>query len=321
MPQRQSFLGAWIIGFSVITISISSQRIFATIYEQSTQTFITQINNSNSAVAIMLPVLHLLPNPDRTFRLENFEMENSWNLCSGEALEKAPPLVTSCSGFLIAPDILMTAGHCMINNRGEVRDVKNAQCEAFSFVFGYHYEDEQKQKLAPIQANQIVNCKKIIYAAQLTTTNPLTGKLSFGKDIAYIQLDRKMPYQPFTVAENISNNKNFAASSISMLGHPFGMPMLESKGTVLEPKNGYLRAAINSFPSHSGAAVKNKFDEVIGLLVRGYPDSFIEDHAHKCSVHNRCDAKAEKCKVNDPLEIAGEHIQLIETAELRSIVR
>lgn len=309
-----------IFGF-IFTALLPVTSVNATIYEQSTHSFMTHINDSNSAVALMLPVLHILPNADNSFRLEDFQMENTWNICPGEALVKAPPLVTACSGFLIASDILVTAGHCVMNNSGEIRDTKTAQCEAFSFVFGYHYEDEQNQKTAPIKANQIVNCKKVIYAAQLAKPDLKTGKMIFGKDIAYIQLDRKMPYKPFVMAEKPIGEKDFVATHITMQGHPFGMPMVESKGTALEHKGTYLRAAINSFPSNSGAVVKNKSDEVIGLLVRGYPEGLLEDNAHKCSLHNRCDAKAEKCKVTDPIEKSGEHVQLIEPDELRSILR
>lgn len=268
----------------------------------------------------MLPVLHILPNNDGSVHLENFQMENTWNICQSEPLAKAPPLTVACSGFLIAPDILVTAGHCMVNS-GEVRDVKNAQCEAFSFIFGYHYEDTQNKKIARIAAEQIAHCKKVIYAANLTTYDKKTNKGQFGKDLAIIQLDRKMPYKPFNVIEKSISQKDFTPSALTMLGHPFGMPLTETKGMSLEHKGAYLRSAINSFPANSGSVVKNKSDEVIGLLVRGYPDSLVENQIHKCSTHNRCDAKAEKCTINDALEAAGEHIQLLDQNELHAILR
>lgn len=268
----------------------------------------------------MLPVMHILPGSNGTFHLETFLMENTWNICQSEPLAKAPPLVTACTGFLIAPDILVTAGHCMVTS-GIVRDTKNSQCEAFSFVFGYHYEDIENKKLAPITGQQIAHCKKVIYAAHLTEPDNKTGNLNFGKDVAIVQLDRKMPFKPFNLVEKSISEKDFAPSQISMQGHPFGMPLAESKGVTLKHKGSYLLSAINSFPANSGSAVKDKSDEVIGLLVRGYPDSLIENQAHKCSVHNRCDTKAEKCTQNDPLEIAGEHILLLDKTELSAIIR
>lgn len=305
---------------NLLTLVFTTFTSTATIYDQSPLQFVTQINDSNSAVALMLPVLHILPNNDGTFRLESFQMENTWNICQSEPLAKAPPLPTACSGFLIAPDILVTAGHCMVNF-GEVRDSKNPQCEAFSFVFGYRYEDSTQKKLAPIKGEQIVNCKKVIYAAHTTEIDKKTGRPIFGKDIAYVQLDRKMPFKPFSVVKKSITQKEFTPAAVTMNGHPFGMPMIESKGTVLEHNGSYLRAAISSFTGDSGAMVKNKSDEVIGLLVRGYPDEFVEEKSHQCSLHNRCDAKAERCTVNDPLEKAGEHVQLIDPAELQTILR
>ena len=306
--------------FALILHFIFSSQVHGTLYDQSTAQFVTQINDHNSAVALMLPVLHILPNGDGSLHLESFQMENTWNLCLTEPMAKAPPLTVACSGFLIAPDILVTAGHCMVNF-GEIRDTKNAQCEAFSFLFGYRYEDVQNQQLARISGNQVAHCKKVIYAVHQTEKDKKTGKLSFGKDIAFIQLDRKMPYKPLTVTEKSVSEKDFASAPITMQGYPFGMPMVESKGVSIEHKGAYLRAAINSFPANSGSVVKNKSDEVIGILVRGYPEGVVDDNPHKCSLHNRCDAKAEKCTRNDPLEKAGEHVQLLDQNEVRSIIR
>ena len=317
MGQKNLLVVLAFIGLSACFMA--AYQADATLYDQSTSQFMTSINDKNSAVAMMLPVLHILPNPDNSLRLETFQMENTWNLCQSEPLAKAPPLVTACSGFLIAPDILVTAGHCMVT-KGEVRDTRNAQCEAFSFLFGYHYEDSQNQKLAHINADQLAHCEKVIYAAHLTIPDK-SGKLQFGKDIAYVKLDRKMPFKVFNVGEKQISEKDFTPSTISMQGYPFGMPLLESKGVSLEHKGSYIRAAINSYPSNSGSAVKNKDDEVIGLLVRGYPESLIEEKFHQCNVHNRCDAKAEKCTENDPFEKAGEHVQLFDQNELRAILR
>ncbi len=305
--------------FLLIT-ALFIQNLSATIYEQSSSQFVNKIDDNNSAVALALPVLHILPNNNGTFRFESFQMENTWNICSGEALSKAPPLSQNCTGFLIAPDILVTAGHCMVNH-GEVRSSRNPHCEGMSYVFGYHYEDEQNQKLAPIKGEQIVHCKKVLYAANLTDVDLKTNRMKFDKDFAVVQLERKMPYKPFTLAEKNPASKDFTPGTITMIGHPFGMPMVESKGTSIDHKGIYFRAAINSFPGNSGSAVKNKNGEVMGILVRGYPGGFVEDKIHKCELHNRCDSNVEKCTKNDVNEISGEHIQLIDKAELSAILK
>jgi len=289
------------------------QNLSATIYDQSTFEFVSHINDDNSAVALVLPALHVLPQKDGTLQLQTFTMDESWNLCSSEPLTKEPPLTTACTGFLIAPDVLVTAGHCMVT-RGEVKNDKNAYCDTFVFLFNYAYGSDQK--VTPIKAEQLVGCKKIIYASNFSSTDLNTGKTSFGKDIAYVQLDRAMPFKPLKVAEKSVTVDKFTPSTITMLGHPMGMPMVKTWGTALEHNGEYLRAVISSFPANSGSAVKNNENEVIGLLVRGYPDSFVEQFDHKCSIHNRCDANAEKCTVDDPVEKIGEHVQLIDQSEV-----
>ncbi len=306
--------------FFLIIASVFVQRASATFYDQSSSQFISKISDSNAAVALVLPVLHILPSEqkDGTFHLETFQMENSWNICQAEPLAKAPSLPTACTGFLIAPDILVTAGHCMVL-KGEVRDTKTPYCEAFSFVFGYRYEDEQNQKLAPIKGDQIAHCKKVIYATNTTEEDPKTSKMRFAKDFAIVQLDRRMSQKPITLIDKAPTEKDFTPQTITMTGHPFGMPLVESKGTSLEHKGTYLLSAINSFPGNSGSPVKNKAGEVIGLLVRGYPQGLIENNSHKCSTHNRCDEKAEKCVLNGGLEKNGEHIQILDQAEVRTL--
>lgn len=299
--------------FSFLSLFLFAQNLGATIYDQSTFEFVTQINDDNAAVALVLPALHVLPQQDGTLQLQTFKMDESWNLCSSEPLVQAPPLATACTGFLIAPDVLVTAGHCMVT-LGEVKNEKNAYCDTFVFLFNYVYGSDQK--VAPIRSEQLVGCKKIIYASNFSSTDPNSGKISFGKDIAYVQLDRAMPFKPFKVAEKSAPREPFTHAKIRMLGHPMGMPLVETVGTALEHNGAYLRSALSSFPANSGSAVKNKDNEVIGVLVRGYPDSFIEQFDHKCSIHNRCDSNAEKCDVDDPVEKTGEHVQLIDQSEV-----
>ena len=301
--------------FTFLLQLLFTQNLSATIYDQSPFEFVNQTTDDSAAVAMMLPALHVLPDKDGSFHLETFDMDSNWNLCPTEPLGKNPPLPIACSGFLIAPDILVTAGHCFLTH-GEIRDGKNLYCNNFVFLFNYHYDGGQK--LNPIKSEQLVGCKNILYAAQFAETDPKTMKTKFGKDIAFVQLDRKMPFKPMKVIEKSATADKFTPAPISMLGHPLGMPMIEAKGTSLEHNGDFLRVAISSFPANSGSAVKNKDNEVIGLLVRGYPDSFVEINEHKCSIHNRCDAKAEKCKVDDPYEKMGEHVQLIDQSEIQS---
>lgn len=69
-----------------------------------------------------------------TFKLNTDTLDGL--LCPDERFAQDPSLSYSCSGFLVAPDLLVTAGHCQVNT-GESRNEPGMYCEAFGWLFGY----------------------------------------------------------------------------------------------------------------------------------------------------------------------------------------
>jgi hypothetical protein len=61
--------------------------------------------------------------------------DNGYTFCEGERFVDQPS-PGSCSGFLIAPDLLVTAGHCSL-----VQDF----CSKFRWVFGFEYDERTKR--------------------------------------------------------------------------------------------------------------------------------------------------------------------------------
>ena len=87
-----------------------------------------------------------------------------------------------CSGFLVAPNLIVTAGHCIV----DVGD-----CSATRFVFGYALK---AQGVLPRQvaSSEVYSCQRIVARKQVAA----------GADYAVIELDREVvDISPWPCAE------------------------------------------------------------------------------------------------------------------------
>lgn len=158
-----------------------------------------------------------------------------------------------CSGFLVAPDIVVTAGHCC-------KDDVNVQ--EIAFVFGFSV-DAAGSTPSTFLSNQIY------FGSQL-----LKRQVSDSGDFAVIRLDRAVAptvAKPLSVASVAPN----AGADIILIGYPFGLPCKVADGAkVLDQVSGgrWLRTNCDAYGGNSGSAVVDENGVVIGILVRGNTD-------------------------------------------------
>ncbi len=178
------------------------------------------------------------------------------SLCEEERF-KEQVAVGNCSGFLVAPDILVTAGHCYAEN----------ECDTYDWVFNYKAA-RSGDKTVSVNESDVYNCKEVI--AQSTS----------GKDFAVIRLDRAVKgVTPLKVAKQTPG----VGTSLVLIGHPSGLPTKIADGaTVQKVISTGFKANVDSFGGNSGSAVFNdKTGEVVGILVNGATDYSI-DSANGC---------------------------------------
>lgn len=182
-------------------------------------------------------------------------------LCDDEKFGDLP-VPAGCSGFLVAPDLLLTAGHC-------VRD--KFICERNRWVFGF---EEKASETLSIPKDNLYSCKKI-----------LEGKQDSGTyiDYALIQLDRPVVgRRPLKLKQegNVS-----CKDELMVVGHPYGLPLIFAR-------NGYAHcdkikrhnfyASLDSFAGNSGSPVINlDSGEVEGILTTGR-DDYELDSKNQC---------------------------------------
>ena len=171
-----------------------------------------------------------------------------------------------CSGSLVGPDLIMTAGHCVTSQEA---------CEGTKFVFGFSITQAGAQN-DTIPASEVYGCKTLVTRQQENE----------GADYALVKLDR-----PVTGHKVLKINRAGTiekGTKIFVIGHPAGLPTKIAGGAaVRDPNpNGYFTANLDTYGGNSGSAVFNAVTgDVEGILVRGEQDYVWKG---ECRVSNRC---------------------------------
>lgn len=159
-----------------------------------------------------------------------------------------------CTSFLVAGDIVATAGHCV-----DVTALGN-----MAFVFGFHQQgpspDDVPQRYSDDQ----------VYTARMLVAARNAG----GDDYAFIRLDRPVPA---SVADPLTLRLGelAAGEQVSVVGYPAGLPVKVAKEPTAEVKQVTAKlyyANLDTFGGNSGSPVLDAEGRVIGILVSGARD-------------------------------------------------
>ena len=186
-----------------------------------------------------------------------------------------------CSGSLVAPDIIMTAGHCVKSQ---------SACTGTKFVFGFAVKEAGKMPLE-VPGQDVYGCKTLLGREQIND----------GQDWALVKLDR--PVVGHKVLKLNLTGKIVNKTPIVVIGHPAGLPTKIAGGADVRDasKNGYFVANLDTYGGNSGSAVFNaKTALVEGILVRGETDYV---YRNGCRVSNVC--ASDGCRGEDVTKISA----------------
>ncbi|HMA92307.1 MAG TPA: trypsin-like serine protease, partial [Polyangiaceae bacterium] len=185
------------------------------------------------------------------------------NVCADERFVTQPASAL-CSGTLIGPDVVLTAGHCMRENA----------CGGIRIVFNYAMNSADQ--LATIAGNDVYRCAEVIASTQ--------GEA----DYAVLRLDR--PVSDRVPARlRLFNTPVEIGQSLVFASHPSGLPLkIADSAEVTDPRASTLDhflAPLDSFGGSSGAGVFLKDTaELVGLVLGGVSGGdFVRSDGEECA--------------------------------------
>ncbi len=192
-------------------------------------------------------------------------LEQEMRICADERFSQQPSAVI-CSGFLVGPDLLVTAGHCIKNQ---------SDCSSRSWVFDYKVNELTKRAEVVIPKTNVYHCKEVLDAK-------LEGRGNNKRDFALVRLDRivkgRSPLK-YRTSGKIQNK-----AKILVIGHPSGLPQKVTPGARVfdNSPSSYFVTNLDTFGGNSGSAVFDaKTLSVEGILVRGAKD-YVVDEENQC---------------------------------------
>ncbi len=207
----------------------------------------------------------------------------AYGLCPGERFANQI-VASSCTGFLIDKNVLVTAGHCVEDQQ---------DCERKVWVFDYRVENTYKGAVW-VPRSSMFRCKKL-WKHRLDDNNM--------NDYAIIELDRgARDREPLRIRREgrVANDANLV-----VVGHPSGLPTKIAPRAKVRRNNDpiFFTTNLDTFGGNSGSPVFDLRTGVVeGILVRGEND-YVRDSRRPCMRVNNC--KGDECMGEDVTRITN----------------
>jgi V8-like Glu-specific endopeptidase len=246
--------------FAVVSLALYASPSFAVVYGDDNRVEVSDVpalQERVRAVGMLLmgSVEHVdtYPTPKKsssglTFKTQTIPAKNDLRAFINQ------PRVGDCTGFLIAPDLMATAGHCIQSQ---------SECKTTQVVFDYVKPNTAASSLK-ISKNSIYQCKKVI-------TRNFKPSENHPSDYAVFQLDRPvLDRTPMVLADQ--KIETLDQMPLSILGFPRGVFMKyadHAKVLKIESEQSF-RSNLDSFQCNSGSPIfEENTGKVVGILISG----------------------------------------------------
>ena len=178
------------------------------------------------------------------------------------------PTCAGCTGFLIAPDIIVTAGHC-------IKSIEDAK----DFVWIFDYTNElnyiKSKKYIEVNPDDVYEVSEILDAYFEKGEN---------NDYSILKLDRKSSRIPYRFR---TSGEIQIGAPVYGIGSPTGLPLkfADNAKVISNHADKWFKNDIDTFPGNSGGPVFNSNGFIEGIHVRGatvetYDGTFAGDYKY-----------------------------------------
>jgi hypothetical protein len=215
------------------------------------------------SVLAQVPFYKMASSDNASITFDVKSVRNSLNMCAEEKFSDEM-MLSSCTGFLVAPDLLLTAGHC-------IKD--KTDCLKNMWILDYD------------KSQSVFSKDKIVYCKEIVDSN-------FASDYSLIRLSKKITDRvPLKIRR--SGKLNPEAEFI-VIGHPLGLPKVSTDQAFLRGNllNKIFTINSDTYSGNSGSPViDSKTSLVEGILIKGDKD-FEMDFVSLCQRSVHCEEKS-----------------------------
>lgn len=267
---------------------IHSPRAHAVIYgEDSRKEAVPGVSVTEQAfraTAVLVPRRSFDRTPQdigESLRLSTYNINDRHKLCEADTFGKQPA-PGFCTAFLVGPDIMVTAGHC-INSP--------SLCQNTAVLFDFAVGKDGKIP-STFRDDQVFLCEEIITRRTDVST---------GVDVSVFRLDRPVKERkPFDVNSMRTAEKG---EQVHALSFPYGGPAKVIGDAVVRaaPTSlSFFVTNIDGFAGNSGSPVFSADHALLGFIVRG-DQNLKEGSAGGCFEQPKCEDS--RCRGEDVLSL------------------
>jgi hypothetical protein len=270
---------------AIITVVMSTflyANVNKSIYGNDNRRLIRSLDPDNSldqiylhyspSILAQIPSWRITEQTKNTIAIETKTLRSGLKFCADEKFLEEP-IVSSCTAFLVAPNMIMTAGHC-------VKD--KFECKKNTWVLDYHNNDDNLY----IDNKITFNKDKTFQCAEL-----ITQAENQKVDYAIIRLDRAIDDRPMLKIRK--NGKTDSKEPLILFGHPLGMPLMVSDQIFIRDNSleYVFKTNADSFSGNSGSPLIGLNSGLVeGILIKG-DDDFVMDSKENCNKTVKCHDK------------------------------